>query len=311
MERDANYVAVGAFVLLCIALGIAFVVWYSDARDTREFQPYEVYFGGSVSGLNEGSPVRYLGVDVGRVRRLALDREKPGRVKVVVDVDDSAPVSGTTRASLRLQGITGLLYVELRQEPGAAVGADLRQGEQYPVIESVTSDFDALIASLPELVSRITGLVDRVSLVFSEDNMAAVTETVASLRASTRDLPQTARDVSALIAELQSTADEMTKLAVSLRGTAEEARPEISKALARFAEVADTLAGTAQRLDGFVNDSQGNLTRFTSQGLFEVEQLLREGRSAAREFRELSRSLKDNPSQLLYEPPADGLEIAQ
>jgi phospholipid/cholesterol/gamma-HCH transport system substrate-binding protein len=311
MERDANYVAVGAFVLLVIALGIAFVVWYSDARDTREFQPYEVYFGGSVSGLNEGSPVRYLGVDVGRVRRLTLDREKPGRVKVVVDVDDSAPVSGTTRASLRLQGITGLLYVELRQEPGVAAGTELEQGEQYPVIESVTSDFDALIASLPELVSRITSLVDRVSLVFSEDNMAAVTETVASLRESTRDLPQTARDVSALIAELQTTADEMTKLAVSLRGTAEDARPEIRKALARFTEVADTLAGTAQRLDGFVNESQGNLTRFTQQGLFEVEQLLREGRSAAREFRELSRSLKDNPSQLLYEPPADGLEIAQ
>ena len=311
MERDANYVAVGAFVLLVIALGIAFVVWYSDARDTREFQPYEVYFGGSVSGLNEGSPVRYLGVDVGRVRRLSLDRERPGRVKVLVDVDDAAPVSGATRASLRLQGVTGLLYVELRQEPGTVDSKPLAQGEQYPVIESVTSDFDALIAGLPDLVSRIATLTDRVSLVFSEENAAAITETVASLRASTRDLPQTARGVADLVAELHSTADEMTKLAVTLRGTAEEARPEINKALVRFAEVADTLAGTAQRLDSFVNDSQGNLTRFTEQGLFEVEQLVREGRSAAREFRELSRSLKDNPSQLLYEPPADGLEIAQ
>ena len=74
----------------------------------------------------------------------------------------------------------------------------------------MTSDLDALIASLPDLMSRITSLVDRVSLVFSEDNVIAVTETVASLRASTRDLPQTARDVSALIAELHSTADEMT-----------------------------------------------------------------------------------------------------
>ncbi len=166
MERDANYVAVGAFVLLVIALGIAFVVWYSDARDAREFQPYEVYFGGSVSGLNEGSPVRYLGVDVGRVRRLSLDREKPGRVKVLVDVDDSAPVSGTTRASLRLQGITGLLYVELRQEPGVEADSELEQGDQYPVIESVTSDFDALIAGLPELVSSLTALVASVYMVF-------------------------------------------------------------------------------------------------------------------------------------------------
>ena len=35
---------------------------------------YEIYFDGSVSGLARGSPVRYLGVDVGRVRSLAHGR---------------------------------------------------------------------------------------------------------------------------------------------------------------------------------------------------------------------------------------------
>ncbi len=311
MERDANYVAVGAFVVLVLALGVAFVLWYSDARDRREFQMYEVYFGGSVSGLNQGSPVRYLGVDVGRVRRLALDRESPGRVKVDIEVDVTAPISRATRASLRLQGVTGLLYVELREDPGIEATAALPQGEQYPVIEAVASDFDALLASLPELVGRITALTDRVAVLFSEQNVAAIGETVENLRVATRDLPETARSVADLINELHTTVGEINRLAATLRGTADEARPEIRRTLARFAEVADTLAATATRLDGFVNDSQGNINRFTQQGLFEVEQLLREGRSAAREFRELSRSLKDNPSQLLYEPPADGLEIAR
>ncbi len=311
MERDANYVAVGAFVVLVVALGIAFVLWYSDARDQREFQPYEIYFGGSVSGLNEGSPVRYLGVDVGRVRRLSLDREMPGRVKVLVDVETTAPISGTTRASLRLQGITGLLYVELRQEPGVIGTIALPQGEEFPVIESVTSDFDALIAGLPDLVSRITGLTDRAALIFSEQNTAAMTETLENLRVSTSSLPQTARSVADLVTELHATVAEITNLATSLRGTADEARPQVNKTLERFADVANTLAETAKRLDSFVNDSQGNINRFTEQGLFEVEQLLREGRSAAREVRDLSRSLKENPSQLLYEPPVDGLEIAR
>ena len=311
MERDANYVAVGAFVVLVVALGVAFVLWYSQARDQREFQSYEIYFGGSVSGLNDGSPVRYLGVDVGRVRRLSLDREMPGTVQVLVDVDASAPVSGATRASLRLQGITGLLYVELREDPAANSNAALPEGEAFPIIESVTSDFDALIAGLPDLVSRITTLTDRVSLLFSDQNVVALTESLENLRVSSRGLPQTARNVDALIEELHSSAGELTQLTANLRGTAEEARPEIAKALAEFAEVASTLAETATRLDRFVSDSEGNINRFTEQGLFEVEQLLQEGRSAARVFRELSRSLKDNPSRLLYEPPADGLEIAQ
>jgi len=39
--------------------------------------------------------------------------------------------------------------------------------------------------------------------------------------------------------------------------------------------------------------------------------LLREGRAAAQELRELSASLKENPSQLLYQPKQVGLEIAK
>jgi hypothetical protein len=37
--------------------------------------------------------------------------------------------------------------------------------------------------------------------------------------------------------------------------------------------------------------------------------LLREGRAAAQEIRELSSSLRENPSQLLYQPKQVGMEI--
>ena len=80
MERDAHYVAVGAFILLVIAMAVGFVLWYTDANDGREYERYEIYFTGSVSGLDRGSPVRFLGVDVGRVRRLAIDHSDASRV---------------------------------------------------------------------------------------------------------------------------------------------------------------------------------------------------------------------------------------
>src|SRR5918994_4269666 len=99
MEREANYVAVGAFILLVMAMAVGFVLWYTDANDSRDYELYEIYFTGSVSGLDRGSPVRYLGVDVGRVRRLSIDKSDPTRVQVVVEVDEQAPVSAATRAS--------------------------------------------------------------------------------------------------------------------------------------------------------------------------------------------------------------------
>src|SRR5687767_2954632 len=111
MERDANYVAVGLFILIVVAMGVGFVVWYTDASDGREYDMYEIYFAGSVSGLDRGSPVRYLGVDVGRVRRLSIDTKRVSRVAVIAEVDRTAPITSATRASLGLQGVTGLLYV--------------------------------------------------------------------------------------------------------------------------------------------------------------------------------------------------------
>ena len=73
MERDANYTAVGAFVILLAAMAGLFVYWYSDSREHRDYVRYEIYFQGSVSGLAVGSQVRYLGVDVGRVVRIRVD----------------------------------------------------------------------------------------------------------------------------------------------------------------------------------------------------------------------------------------------
>jgi ABC-type transporter Mla subunit MlaD len=37
MEREANYAAVGAFVLLIIGMAALFVYWYTDAREHHDF----------------------------------------------------------------------------------------------------------------------------------------------------------------------------------------------------------------------------------------------------------------------------------
>src|SRR3982075_1326369 len=115
MEREANYAAVGAFVLVIALVGALFVYWYSDTREHKVFRRYEIYFDGSVSGLERGAAVRYLGVGVGRVQQMHIDPRDPGRVQVIVDIDSSTPISDKTLAQLQLQGVTGLLYIDLAQ----------------------------------------------------------------------------------------------------------------------------------------------------------------------------------------------------
>jgi phospholipid/cholesterol/gamma-HCH transport system substrate-binding protein len=309
MEREAHYVAVGAFILLCIGMAVAFLLWYTDANEGRNYDLYEIYFAGSVSGLDRGSPVRYLGVDVGRVRRLSIDTRNTNRVAVVAEIDRGAPISAATRASLGLLGVTGLLYIDLKEAPSISGNEQLRPGERYPVIESVASDFDMILESLPEVMARASALLERAGRIFSDENLEGLSETIANLRKATATLPETSKEVAQLITELRSTVVEINGAAQSLRGIADDARPEVRGALVRLNEAANNLADASQRMDRFTKKSEVQLGHFTEQGLFELERLVRETRAAAREFRDLSRSLQENPSQILYEPPLSGVEI--
>jgi phospholipid/cholesterol/gamma-HCH transport system substrate-binding protein len=311
MDRDANYVAVGAFVLLVIAMAVSFVFWYTDQRDKRSYDRYEIYFPGTVSGLSAGSQVRYLGVDVGKVVRIMIDPEQRNRVLVIADIDSTAPIDERTRASLSLQGITGLLFIDLKQDSHLAAPAVLAKGLNYPVIRSAPSDFDVLLSNLPALTTHLVELADRFDQVFSDDNVRSFKATLDNARRASERLPDTVREVEALIADARRAVLQVQGAATDLRGIEVHTAPDIESAVASIRHVSDNLARTSEMLEHFVADNETGVSRFTHQSLPEFEQLLRESRQAARDFRDLSRSLKQNPSQLLYEPNYRGVEVAK
>jgi phospholipid/cholesterol/gamma-HCH transport system substrate-binding protein len=309
MDRDANYVAVGAFVLLVVVMAVSFVFWYTDQQDKRTYERYEIYFQGTVSGLTAGSPVRYLGVDVGKVVRITLDPEQRNRVLVIADIESSAPIDGRTEASLNLQGVTGLLFIDLQQEKSATAPGPLAPGLRYPVIRSVPSDFAVLLSSLPALATRAVDLVDHVDQVFSEENVRNIHITLENARLASERLSPTLHEVKNLVVDLRRTSQEIQEAAADLHSVVTEAAPDIKATLSNVRRVTDNLAATSDHLDRFVADNEPGISRFANQSLPQFEQLLRESREAARDFRDLSRSLKQNPSQLLYESKYRGVEV--
>jgi len=309
MERDANYTAVGAFVLLVVTMGGLFVYWYAGSADARDYKRYEIYFEGSVSGLNRGSTVRYLGVDVGRVVAIKIDTRASDRVQIIADIDSTAPVSKDTLASLSMQGVTGLLYIDLLANASAKRVMASVPSEKYPVIDSVQSNFDRLLASLPDLVGRATEVVDRASRVLSDDNIMAFSKTMQNLEKSSATLPGAMRDAAVVIADLKATLVDVRVAAANARQLMESSGPNLSAASERFRTISENLANTTANLDRLMTDHREDLGLFLRDSLPEIERLLRDGRSAAQEFGELSRSLKADPSQLLYEPSYKGVEI--
>jgi len=309
MEREANYAAVGAFVLVVALVAGLFVYWYSDSREHKVFRRYEIYFDGSVSGLERGAAVRYLGVGVGRVQQMHIDPRDPGRVQVIVDIDSSTPISDRTLAQLELQGVTGLLYIDLQQ-----IRADLPlpaavPGIEYPVIRSARSRFDLFLARLPDVLASAGELVDRASRALSDQNITAITNALNNIEKASTGLPQTLREVNTLVTELRSATADLAASARGARQVVDQAGPEVVGALQRVHVVADNLAKATDQIEKLIGDNRQDLRSFTRDGLPELQRLLREGRTAAEEIRELSSSLRENPSQLLYQPRQVGMEI--
>jgi len=311
MDRDANYVAVGAFVLLVIAMAVSFVLWYTNEQENHFYLRYEIYFPGTVSGLSPGSPVRYLGVNVGKVARILIDPQQRNRVLVIADIDATAPIDGRTRASLSLQGITGLLYIDLKQDGKSTATGPLADGLHYPVIRSAPSDFDVLLSNLPALTANLVELADRFNQVFSDENVRSFKATLDNARLASERLPGTLREVQELVADVRHAAQQVQGAAAELREIEAHAAPDIESAIANMRRLSANLAKTSDRLEHFAADNEPRISRFTQQSLPEFEQLLRESRQAARDFRDLSRSLKQNPSQLIYEPNYRGVEVAR
>ena len=311
MEREANYTAVGAFVLLIVTMAGLFVYWYAGSNDAADYRRYEIYFEGSVSGLSRGSTVRYLGVEVGRVVSIRIDARASDRVQVIADIDSKTPISQKTLASLSLQGVTGLLYIDLLANGDAKRRQASVPSEKYPVIDSVQSNFDRLLASLPDLVGRATEVVDRASRVLSDDNIMAFSKTMQNIEKSSATLPGAMRDAAVALADLRATLVDVRVAAASARQLMDTSGPDLAAASERFRKISENLASTTANLDRLMTDHREDLGLFLRDSLPEIERLLRDGRSAAQEFGELSRSLKADPSQLLYEPSYKGVEIPQ
>lgn len=309
MEREANYAAVGAFVLLVTLGGALFVYWYSDTREHRDYNRYEIYFTGSVSGLERGAAVRYLGVPVGRVNDLRIDPRDSSRAEVVVDIDSSTPVSEHTLAELQLQGVTGLLYIDLSEDRSGKRLAPPVASLKYPVIRSAPSRFDVFLAGLPELVAAVGNLVKRADRLLSDENVAGVTATIANLDKASGSLPRTVRDLNSLISELRGASAELAASAHLAHGILQAVDPDVRAAAQRLRAIADSLADATHQLDQAIAENRQDIRAFTHQGLPEIERFVREGRAAAHDIRELSNSLRENPAQLLYQPPQRGVEI--
>src|SRR5262249_31474906 len=147
METRANYVLIGAFVLMAAAALMLFAVWISGSNFSRSFAEYDVVFEGPVNGLTEGGEVRFNGIKVGEVKQLALDRNDPNRVIAHIQVDAQTPVRTDSVAQLNFQGITGVTFIQILAGMPQSPLLKRAVGGPVPVIRTERTALDTLVSA--------------------------------------------------------------------------------------------------------------------------------------------------------------------
>src|SRR6201996_8221460 len=163
METKANYVAVGGFVLACVLGLVVALLWLAGAQYSAEYAYYRTYFSGAVTGLGDGTIVRYNGINVGHVSKLTFDPDDPKRVIVDLQVDPTLKIHSDSVASIASEGLTGGTYVEI---DGGSAKTPVRVGGmvgEFPVIPSKQSALQALENQAPEILAKVNKVADQLN----------------------------------------------------------------------------------------------------------------------------------------------------
>ncbi|MCD8483512.1 MAG: MlaD family protein [Verrucomicrobia bacterium] len=90
MRKPANPTYIGIFVIGATVLGIITVLFLGSLNLFTSTRTFVIYFEESINGLNQGAPVKFRGVPIGRVSDIRIRFNQPPesfKIPVFVDID--------------------------------------------------------------------------------------------------------------------------------------------------------------------------------------------------------------------------------
>ncbi len=176
MNNKTNYSLIGFLVLFTISLMLSFGYWLLQPAQEDEMQNYYIYFDESVLGLNLDAPVKFRGINVGKVARLRINPNNSEQVEVLIDILKTTPIKSTTRAKLTSQGITGLSYINLSHGEQNGLKLKAKKGEKYPVIKTTESLFKRLEQTISSVSTNLSDTLIKTQELLSEDNQIEISK---------------------------------------------------------------------------------------------------------------------------------------
>lgn len=305
MEKNTSYILVGLFVILGLIILTSTTLWLALGGTERIlYKEYETYLDESVSGLNKKALVKYLGVEVGYVKAISLNLDKPhlAPVRLTLDIEVNTPIKTDTYSILTSQGITGLTYLELS---AGSRQAPLLTAEQnaVPIIPSKPSVLIRLDTAMTEGFNKFNQIADSLAELLNPMNRQHIQDSITHIALLMAELRQSNQQLQKLL--------ENTHQSISHLDTTLQAVPELTQQFSQVLKTTQTSLNTVTRLaDSFTKtsaDSQHALTEMTQliqqttqSTLPLLNQLLTRLTQLTTTYQQLGQQLQQTPNSLIF-----------
>lgn len=320
MSKHVHPAAVGAFVVGAVILAAVAVAVFGSGRLFRTTYPYVLYFGGDVSGLNVGAPVKFKGVPVGSVRRILLSsgtmnelvqRNAAVRIPVIIELDaQQVKGMGATvvpnpdtikqlitlgmRAQLRAQSfVTGVLYVSLDMHPDTELHFVADPAVEYVEIPTLPTPLEEAQMKATQFIAKLADYDLRALLDSLAHTVSGLDRVVNSpdLRDALAALPPAIRKVDGAAGELQTTLASVSHLADNVNGRVAPLASNLTEAMRNASGALAEAQVALERVSGFLQPD--------APVPYQLGQSLSEVSVAARALRHLIEDLQRDPSALI------------
>ncbi|EIS1949472.1 MCE family protein [Campylobacter upsaliensis] len=215
MENKASYFWVGIFIFGVFFASLIFMLWLGGYSEEESFEYYEIHTQESVAGLGLKAPVRLLGVEVGSVENISIYTKQNLGVNILIKVKKETPIKEDTFATLQLQGITGLKFIQL--QGGSVNSKKLTSDDGYPVIafrESFLATIDrqgerifSLIKTADDKSKRLLSDENLQNIEMLLKNLAQLSENLnANSKALSKNLNEASQNVALMAKEVELSA---------------------------------------------------------------------------------------------------------
>ena len=303
MENRAYALITGIFtILLSVAIVLSFI-WFRG--DNKTFSKYLVISKFPVNGLNRQAPVRFRGVEIGKVDDISIDRQDTQNILVRVSIDESVPITHGTFAQIGYQGLTGIAYIVL-DDDGSNTQPLRTDDGNLARLEVRGNVFDDLAQSSKALLQQASDLLDRLNKIASDGNQTRIENALVNLEKASAELQPALQSIPQLTEQAKKFLGEDNQK--SLRNSL----ANIEKATGSVVPIADdsrkvlaNIRQLSEKLDKLSTELSRDITDGT---LPSVNQLVEQLGQDSQDFHRLVQQIEREPQSLVFgrRPPQPG-----